>query len=56
MARLQVQAQSEILRKDPPLDLESCYGNVRKDHNPRQTMEEPNPGVSQGNKDMASAP
>nr|GLL22003.1 hypothetical protein CCACVL1_06334 [Ipomoea trifida] len=35
------QARSEILRKDPPLDLESCYAYVRKDHNQRQTMEEP---------------
>ena len=35
------QAQSEILQKDPPLDLESCYAYMRKDHNQRHTMEEP---------------
>ena len=35
------QARSEILRKDPPLDLESCYAYVRKDQNQRHTMEEP---------------
>ncbi|GJV39091.1 retrovirus-related pol polyprotein from transposon TNT 1-94 [Tanacetum coccineum] len=35
------QARSEILRKDPPLDLESCYAYVRKDQNQRSTMEEP---------------
>ncbi|OMO93820.1 hypothetical protein CCACVL1_06334 [Corchorus capsularis] len=35
------QARSEILRKDPPLDLESCYEYVRKNHNQRQTVEEP---------------
>ncbi|PWA60403.1 hypothetical protein CTI12_AA387250 [Artemisia annua] len=35
------QARSEILRKDPPLDLESCYAYIRKDQNQRQTMEEP---------------
>ena len=26
-------AQSEILRKDPPLDLESSYAYIRRDHN-----------------------
>ena len=35
------QARSEILRKDPPLSLESCYAYIRKDHNQRQTMEDP---------------
>ncbi|KAJ9552232.1 hypothetical protein OSB04_016277 [Centaurea solstitialis] len=35
------QTRSEILRKDPPLDLESCYAYVRKDQNQRNTMEEP---------------
>ncbi|KAJ9539522.1 hypothetical protein OSB04_032255 [Centaurea solstitialis] len=35
------QARSEILRKDPPLDLESSYAYVRKDQNQRHTMEEP---------------
>ena len=34
-------AQSEILRKDPPLYLESSYAYVHRDHNQRQTMEEP---------------
>ena len=34
-------AQSDILRKDPPLDLESSYAYIRRDHNQRQTMEEP---------------
>lgn len=34
-------ARSEILRKDPLLDLESCYAYVRKDDNQRHTMEEP---------------
>ena len=34
-------ARSEILRKDPPLDLESSYAYIRRDHNQRQTMEEP---------------
>ena len=33
-------AQSEILQKDPPLDLESNYAYVHRDHNQRQTMEE----------------
>lgn len=32
--------RSEILQKDPPLDLESCYAYVRKDQNQRNTMEE----------------
>ncbi|KAK8275205.1 hypothetical protein V6Z12_D10G122300 [Gossypium hirsutum] len=35
------QAQCEILRKDPPFDLKSCYAYVWKDHNQRQTLEEP---------------
>ena len=35
------QARSEILRKDPPLSLESSYAYVRKDYSQRQTMEEP---------------
>ena len=34
-------AQSEILRKDSPLDLESSYAYIRRDHNQRQTMKEP---------------
>ena len=34
-------ARSEILRKDPPLDLESSYAYIQRDHNQRQTMEEP---------------
>lgn len=33
--------RSEILRKDPPLDLEFCYASVRRDQNQRNTMEEP---------------
>ena len=33
-------ARSEILRKDPPLDLESSYVYIRRDHNQRQMMEE----------------
>ncbi|GJV76014.1 reverse transcriptase domain-containing protein [Tanacetum coccineum] len=33
-------ARSEILRKDPPLDLDSCYAYIRKDQNQRQTKEE----------------
>ncbi|KAJ9535839.1 hypothetical protein OSB04_un001011 [Centaurea solstitialis] len=37
------QARGEILRKDPPLDLESCYAYIRKDQNQRHTMEEPKP-------------
>lgn len=37
------QARSEILRKDPPLDLESSYAYIRKDHSQRQSMEEPKP-------------
>nr|GEW34833.1 retrovirus-related Pol polyprotein from transposon TNT 1-94 [Tanacetum cinerariifolium] len=35
------QARSEILRKDPPLDLDSYYAYIRKDHNQRLTVEEP---------------
>ncbi|PWA76149.1 hypothetical protein CTI12_AA235210 [Artemisia annua] len=35
------QARGEILRKDPPLDLEACYAFVRKDQTQRSTMEEP---------------
>lgn len=35
------QARSEVLRKDPPLSLESCYAYIRKDLSQRQTMEEP---------------
>ena len=34
-------ARSEILRKDPPLDLESSYAYIRRDHNQRQIMKEP---------------
>lgn len=34
------QVRSEILCKDPPLDLERSYAYVRKDHQQRQTMEE----------------
>ena len=33
-------AWSEILWKDLPLDLESSYAYVRRDHNQRKTMEE----------------
>lgn len=35
------QARNENLRKYPPLDLESCYAYVSKDHNQRQTTKEP---------------
>ena len=35
------QARSEVLRKDPPLGLESCYAYIRKDQSQRQTMEDP---------------
>lgn len=35
------QARSEVLRKDPPLSLESCYAYVHKDQTQWQTMEEP---------------
>ena len=31
-------ARSEILCKDPPLDLESSYAYIRRDHNQRQAM------------------
>ena len=44
LARLDLefnQARSEILRKGPPLDLESCHAYIRKDHNQRHAMEEP---------------
>lgn len=34
------QARSEILRKDPPLSLESSYAYIRRDFSQRQTMEE----------------
>lgn len=34
------QARREILRKDPPLDLEACYAYVRKDQNQRMTMDD----------------
>ena len=34
-------AQSEILRKDLPLDLEYSYAYVHRDHNQRQMMKEP---------------
>ena len=34
-------ARSEILQKDPPIDLKSSYAYVHRDHNQRQTMEEP---------------
>ncbi|CAH9128619.1 unnamed protein product [Cuscuta epithymum] len=37
------QARSEVLRKDPPLDLESCYAYIRKDQNQRHAMEEAKP-------------
>lgn len=37
------QARSEVLRKDPPLSLESCYTYIRKDQSQRQTMEEQKP-------------
>ena len=32
------QARSEVLRKDPPMDLEACYAYIRKDQNQRQAM------------------
>lgn len=35
------QAQSEVLRKDPLLDLDSRYAYIRKDQSQRKTMEEP---------------
>lgn len=34
------QARGEILRKDPPMDLEACYAFVRKDQQQRSTMED----------------
>ncbi|PWA66204.1 hypothetical protein CTI12_AA220330 [Artemisia annua] len=34
-------ARSEILRKDPPMSLESSYAYIRRDSSQRQTMEEP---------------
>ena len=34
------QARGEILRKDPPLDLEACYAFVRKDQSQRSAMDE----------------
>ena len=34
------QARGEILRKDPPLDLEACYAFIRKDQSQRNTMED----------------
>lgn len=37
------QARSEILMKDPPLDLESCYAYIWKDQNQRHNMEESKP-------------
>ena len=33
-------ARSEILHKDPPLDLETSYAFMRRDYNQRHTMEE----------------
>lgn len=35
------QERSEVLRKGPPLDMESCYAYIRKDQNQRKPMEKP---------------
>ena len=41
------QARSEVLRKDPPLDLEACYAYIRKDQMQRQTMDTTNEAKSE---------